>query len=142
MGSTRALVSSLPALVLAGVALKCAAPLGTWPLILEVAFLAGAALTIWSFLAMGESFAVLPARRDIVSRGPYQLVRHPAYAGELIMIFACALSAPSLATALVLVAVVPFVALRIHAEERLLSSSEAYRHYQEGVRARLIPCLW
>jgi len=142
MGSTRALVSSLPALVLAGVALQWAAPLSTWPVVLEVAFLGGAALTIWSFLAMGESFAVLPARRDIVSRGPYRLVRHPAYAGELVMIFACALSNPSLATALVLVAVVPFVALRIDAEERLLSGSATYRRYQVEVRARLIPCLW
>lgn len=142
IGSTLALVSSLPALVLAGVALQWAAPLSTWPVVLEVAFFVGAALTIWTFLAMGESFAVLPARRDIVSRGPYRLVRHPAYAGELVMIFACALSNPSLATALVLVAVVPFVALRIDAEERLLSGSGTYRRYQVEVRARLIPCLW
>lgn len=142
MGSPRALVSSLPALVLAGLALRLAAPLGTWPVFLEVAFLVGAALAIWTFLAMGESFAVLPARRDIVSRGPYRLVRHPAYAGELVMIFACALSGASVWSALVLVGAFPFVALRIHAEERLLSNSEPYRRYQMEVRSRLIPCLW
>lgn len=91
---------------------------------------------------MGESFSVLPARRDIVCRGPYRLVRHPAYAGELVMIVVCALSNPSLPTALVLVAVLPFVALRIRAEECLLSGSETYRRYRADVRARLIPCLW
>ena len=142
LGSPRALASSLPALVLAGLAFRLAGPLGTWPVFLEVLFLVGAALAIWTFLAMGESFAVLPARRAIVSRGPYRLVRHPAYAGELVMIFACALSAHSVWSALVLVAALPFVALRIHAEERLLSGSETYRSYQAEVRSRLIPCLW
>jgi len=142
IGSPRALVSSLPALVLAGVALRLAAPLQTWPVFLEGVFLVGAALAMWTFLAMGESFAVLPARRGIVSHGPYRLVRHPAYAGELVMIFACALSDASVWSALVLVAALPFVALRIHAEEGLLSSSEPYRRYQMEVRSRLIPCLW
>ena len=142
LGSPRALVWSLPALVLAGVALRLAAPLGTWPVFLEVAFLVGAALAIWTFLAMGESFSVLPARRGIVSHGPYRLVRHPAYAGDLVMIFACALSDASVWSALVLVAALPLVALRIHAEERLLSGSETYRRYQVEVRSRLIPCLW
>ncbi len=142
LGSPRALLSSVPALVVAGVAFRSAAPLQSWPLAIEVVFVLGASLAICTFIAMGDSFAVLPARRKIVSSGPYRIVRHPAYAGELIMISACVASNPSPLAALVLVAAVPLVALRIRAEEDLLSSCEAYRAYRSEVRARLVPCLW
>jgi len=142
MGSPRALVSSVPALILAGVSFRLAAPLDAWPMFLQVLFVLGAALAIWTFLAMGESFSVLPARRAIVTGGPYRFVRHPAYSGELAMIFACALSSPSVSSALILALALPFVTLRMHAEEQLLSRSQAYRLYRADVRARLIPCLW
>jgi protein-S-isoprenylcysteine O-methyltransferase Ste14 len=142
MGSPRALLSALPALIVAGVAFRLAAPLESWPTSIEVVFLLGAALAIVTFISMGESFAVLPARRRIVSTGPYRIVRHPAYAGELLMIAACAASNPSAASALVLVGALPLVALRIRAEETLLSQSDAYRSYRAKVPFRVIPCLW
>lgn len=141
-GSPRALLSAVPALVLAGTAFRLAAPPAIWPVSLEVVFVAGAALAMWTFMSMGKSFSVLPAQRAVVSHGPYRWVRHPAYAGELTMILACTLSAPSLASGLVLIAAAPSVALRIHAEERLLSATEAYRRYRERVPVRLFPCLW
>lgn len=142
MGSPRALLSSLPALIVAGIAFRVAAPLPSWPVGIEAVFVLGAGLTIYTFVSLGESFAVLPAQRQIVSSGPYRIVRHPAYSGELIMIAACVLSNPTPSTALVLVAALPLVALRIRAEENLLASSEAYQRYQATVSRRLIPCLW
>lgn len=142
LGSPRALLASLPGLVIAGAAFRLAAPLGVWPVWLEVVFLAGAALAIWTFVSMRSSFAVLPAKREIVSTGPFCAVRHPAYAGECLMILACSLSNPTLWTALVMSVAFPFIALRIHAEERLLSQSDVYRRYRARVRFRLLPCLW
>jgi protein-S-isoprenylcysteine O-methyltransferase Ste14 len=142
LGSPRALASAVPALVLAGLAFRLAAPVGTWPVHLELLFVAGAALATWTFVTMGSSFSVLPAKRAIVSRGPYRFVRHPAYAGELIMMLACVLSAPSVGAVCVLAAAPALVAVRIVAEEELLSESAEYQRYRATVRSRLIPCLW
>lgn len=141
-GTPRMLASAVPALVVAGLALRWAAPMDTWPAPVTLLFVLGASLAIYSFVVLGSSFAVLPARRGIVTHGPYRMVRHPAYAGELVMISACVLSNPSLSTASVLGAALPLIALRIHAEEEILSSSEGYRHYRSRVRNRVIPCLW
>jgi len=104
-------------------------------------FAAGAALTGWSLAALGRSFAILPAHRPVVTRGPYRLVRHPVYAGELVMwCAACATVGwlPGLALACAGVAA---LGIRIHAEERELRVDPAYVAYARRVPDRLLPGL-
>jgi len=143
-GSLQAVAIALPSLVIAGSALKLAPPPGQWPLAANATFVAGGTLAIAAFLALGLNFAIFPALRQVVGRGPYALVRHPAYLGEMAMVAACSLAAPSpsLWTFWPLAAVVPLVALRIIAEERLLTQSPDYRTYAQKVRWRLLPFLW
>ena len=53
---------------------------------------------IWLFvavMALGRCFGVLPEARGLVTRGPYRLVRHPVYLGELVACAGLVLAAPT-----------------------------------------------
>ncbi len=141
LGSARQLAAALPALVISGLALQQAPLPHAWPAAAQLIFALGTGLVLASFAHLGRSFSILPALRDIVTGGPYRAVRHPAYLGELLMILACALAGDPLGFWPVLLAV-PFVMLRIAAEERLLTASFAWCCYRERVRWRLLPGLW
>ncbi len=141
-GSARAIAESLPSMALGGIALRLAPPPEAWRAAAQVAFGAGAALAVLSLSSLGRSFAILPALRSVVRRGAYRVVRHPAYAGELVMVAACgAARADGVALAVVLAAVVACVA-RIRAEERLLATDAGYGAYAREVRWRLVPGAW
>lgn len=90
---------------------------------------------------LGGAFSILPADRGVVRRGPYRLVRHPAYAAELAMVFVLAARAPVLQAAPL--ALLAFVStwVRILSEEKLLLHHSDYREYTTKVRFRLIPGL-
>jgi protein-S-isoprenylcysteine O-methyltransferase Ste14 len=132
----------LPAFVIAGFALSLGAPLDRWSLESQILFLGGTLLTVSAFAALGPSFAIFPAVRELVVSGPYRWIRHPAYAGEVLMIAACVLSRPDPLAVTVLGLALPLVALRIRTEEKLLLELEGYRSYAERVRARLVPGIW
>ncbi len=149
-GTLRSLFAALPSLVISGVAFRMggAQLAGPWLAL----FVAGALGTCASLLALGRSFAIFAARRALVLRGPYRLVRHPAYACELAMMIATAGAGASgepvlgvprgLVAAAVIVLAVAFLALRAREEERFLASDAAYAAYMERVRYRLLPLLW
>ncbi len=136
------LLRALPALVIPIGVDAVTPPLDQWPLSAELAFAAGGALTAAALLSLGRSFAILPAVRGIVTSGPYRVVRHPAYAGELVMVAACVLARPGWMTLAPLALGVPLVALRVDAEERLLRGEPDYEAYARRVRWRLLPLVW
>jgi protein-S-isoprenylcysteine O-methyltransferase Ste14 len=135
-------LACLPALAVAGVAFELRAEEGSWPAPAQFLFLLGSVVTLWAFASLGRSFAILPAVRSVVTEGAYRWVRHPAYAGEILMVFGCALSRPAPMTISLLLVALPLLALRIRIEETLLLSSEAYRAYARRVRYRLAPGVW
>jgi len=141
-GSIASCWASLPSLLIAGLAIRSAPLFHQWPLPSELLFLCGTMLALFGFISLGRSFAVLPALRSTVVRGPFRVIRHPAYLGELLMVVACCTAAPSWPALAVLAVAVPFCVLRIAAEERLLMSSPDYARYADRVRWRLIPQLW
>jgi protein-S-isoprenylcysteine O-methyltransferase Ste14 len=140
LGTPTACLAALPALAIGGWALTSAA--GSWNVTAQTVFVCGASLTLASFLYLGRRFAILPAARGTVSHGPYRLVRHPAYLGELIMILGCWLATLDMHRLGPLITALPAVAIRIIAEERLLAASSAYRRYARRTRWRLVPGLW
>jgi len=141
LGSASQLAAALPALVISGMALRLAPAPQHWPLIAQGVFGVGTALTLVSLARLGRSFSILPALREVRTDGPYRLVRHPAYLGELLMVLGCGVAGPIL-NAWPLLLAVPLVMLRVRAEERLLASSYPWCAYRERVRWRLLPGLW
>jgi protein-S-isoprenylcysteine O-methyltransferase Ste14 len=134
-------VLSAPSLLVSGLALKLAPDPSAWPAWNSVLFVAGAAWAMASLGWLGRSFAIFPASRTLVARGPYRLVRHPAYAGECAMILACALAGGRWTPALIPAAAATLV-LRIRLEESALRAKAEYGQYAETVRWRLLPGVW
>lgn len=102
----------------------------------------GTVWTIWSLATLGRCFGLFPEVRGLVQRGPYRLVRHPVYLGELISAVGMLVAKPH---PLIVLLFGVFVALqfgRTVYEERALSAAfpEEYPNYARRV-ARLIPGL-
>lgn len=79
----------------------------------------------------------------VVSHGPYAFVRHPGYAGALLLNLASPLLLGSLVSACAAWLALPILVVRICLEERvLLAGLEGYAGYRERVRWRLLPGIW
>jgi protein-S-isoprenylcysteine O-methyltransferase len=107
----------------------------------------GLLLRWWSIIHLGRFFTVdvlIAADHRVVDSGPYRLIRHPSYAGVLLIITGVALCFGNFVSALVLI--VPNVALlmrRMRIEETALSQGlgEPYRAYMSRTK-RLIPGIY
>ena len=79
----------------------------------------------------------------VVSTGPYAYLRHPMYAGGLLMFVGMPLQLGSWLGLAALALLVPLLAVRIVMEERTLAAElDGYRDYVERVHWRLIPLIW
>ena len=103
---------------------------------------AGLAVVIVGKIALGRSFALLPANRGVVSTGPYRMVRHPIYLGYLITHVAFLAANPSLWNITALVVADAALLARAVREEKTLALDPAYRDYQTQVRWRVAPGLF
>jgi protein-S-isoprenylcysteine O-methyltransferase Ste14 len=119
---------------------RTAAPLGVGLQVL------GLGLRWWSMRTLGRSYTRTlrtEDTQDVVDAGPYAVVRHPGYAGSLLIWTGFALTSRSVQ---VLVAVGALLGTayrrRIAAEEELLRRElPAYASYCERTK-KLIPLLW
>jgi protein-S-isoprenylcysteine O-methyltransferase Ste14 len=79
----------------------------------------------------------------VISTGPYALVRHPMYAGALVMLLGIPIALGSWWGVLVIVAIMPALIWRLIDEEKFLARNlPGYQEYQQKVRYRLIPGVW
>jgi protein-S-isoprenylcysteine O-methyltransferase Ste14 len=104
---------------------------------------AGAVLAVTSAWTLGGSFSIHPEARELVTSGPYRVVRHPIYLAEVLIIVGLAVVNPRAVTILGAVSVIGLQVVRIFAEEGLHRSVEpAYRSYAARTRFRLLPGVW
>jgi protein-S-isoprenylcysteine O-methyltransferase Ste14 len=81
--------------------------------------------------------------QKVISSGPYALVRHPMYAGGLVMLLGIPIALGSWWGLLVVVAMMPALIWRLVDEEGFLARNlPGYVEYQRKVRYRLIPHAW
>lgn len=107
--------------------------------------LAGIGLRLYAIRVLGRFFTTsvaTQAGQQVVDRGPYRWVRHPAYSGSLLTIFGLCLA---LTNWLAFVGLIPAVlgfGYRIRVEEETLQSvlGEPYRDYMRRTKL-LIPFL-
>jgi protein-S-isoprenylcysteine O-methyltransferase Ste14 len=99
----------------------------------------GLALSFAAKISLNVRFGLAPANRGVQARGVYALVRHPMYAGYLLMGLAYFLINPTTWNAAVYVIAWTFQFLRVQREESWLGRDPAYRVYAEAVRFRFIP---
>lgn len=81
--------------------------------------------------------------QQVITSGPYALVRHPMYLGALLMYLASPLALGSYWALLPALAIIPILVARIVNEEKVLERDlDGYRQYQQSTRHRLLPGVW
>jgi protein-S-isoprenylcysteine O-methyltransferase Ste14 len=123
-----------------------------WSHVPLVFVIVGGALVTFGFLAVfivykentftSATIEVAPDQR-VISTGPYAVVRHPMYAGALVMLFATPLALGSWWGLVMFIPMTLIIVLRLLDEERFLQRSlPGYTEYCERVRFRLVPYFW
>jgi protein-S-isoprenylcysteine O-methyltransferase Ste14 len=79
----------------------------------------------------------------VVSAGPYQVVRHPGYAGGLLAWIAAPVFFSSYWVAIPSIIVITLTVIRTALEDHTLQEElSGYREYTQQVPYRLIPGIW
>ena len=81
--------------------------------------------------------------QKVISSGPYALVRHPKYVGDLFLVISIPLALGSWWALVLIVLSLAGLVWRILDEEKLLEKDlPGYTDYSHQVRYRLVPGLW
>jgi len=153
-GTKRILVASMLAALAAGVLIArnlpgLALPGNGWVWLVlgsAVAWL-GIGVRAWAITTLGRFFrrdVTVAADQQVVSTGPYRLVRHPSYSANVLVVAGVGLMLGNALALTVMIAVafaghVPRIRVEEAALERELG--EPYRRFEAG-RARLVPGVW
>ena len=104
--------------------------------------LVGDGLAVFTLVQLRRSFSIMPEARELVTAGPYRLVRHPLYLAEAIATIGSVMQVLSVWTILLLVVQILFQFRRISNEEAILTKAfPNYAEYQKRT-ARVIPGIY
>ncbi len=103
---------------------------------------AGLSLAIWAKLSLRRSFGMAAANRGAVSAGPYRFLRHPMYAGYIVVYAGFFLNNPLWWNLGLYIMAILLLVARLRAEEALLKTDPIYDAYCLRVPHRLIPALF
>lgn len=109
--------------------------------------LSGIFLFFWARLTLGAYYSGhihIKEEQELVQKGPYQIIRHPAYAGYLLMALGIVMGYSSLTgMGAILFIMLPAIIYRIRVEDRFLAEyfCEEFKAYSKK-RKRLLPGIW
>ena len=107
----------------------------------------GSILFVWARRTLGKHYSghvSVKKEQKLVQSGPYRIIRHPAYAGYLLMAFGLALGYSSLLGFVTnLLILLPATVYRISVEDRILAEhfSTKFEKYIQK-KKRLLPGIW
>ena len=119
-------------------------PLATWPFWLGAALtMAGLLFTVWARVHLAANWSgTVTIKRDheLITSGPYRIVRNPMYTGLLLAIVGTAVWRGDLQGVLAVVVALASLWRKLRVEERVLHKQfgQSYEAYRRRVRA-LIP---
>lgn len=89
-----------------------------------VLYLAFSWFQIYADRSLGDYFAqdiVILKNHKLISKGPYSVIRHPYYLGQLLADFGCAVALLSYSAGVLFIVAVPLLIMRALEEERLFA---------------------
>jgi len=101
--------------------------------------LGGVCFSIVALSHLGRSFSLMPEARQLVTDGPYAVVRHPLYLGEAFSTLGLMLQYLSPLAVAIVALQLAFQLQRIKNEERVLGSLFPEYHAYRTRTARLVP---
>lgn len=144
--------------VAAGLEPRITALLGTYLLLIIPLLPSGEIGVFWSYVAvgtmivgllasayslswLGRSYSIMATARKLVTEGPYNIVRHPLYACEILLMTGVTIINFSIWAVLIEIAVILLLWRRMVNEERILT--QAFPEYVEYAKRvpRIIPRL-
>ena len=114
-------------------------------LLADLAVLAGYGVIIRVFVEnrYASRTVEVATGQQVISTGPYAVVRHPMYVGVLLMYLASPMALGSWWALLPAALIVPILVVRIVNEEQVLERDlEGYREYKHKTKYRLLPGIW
>ena len=109
-------------------------------------FIAGTGLYEVARRTLGKFFSeavrILPEHK-LITRGPYSLIRHPIYLGEILFAFSIPMIANSLYGFVIMLVIIPILLYRISIEEKVLVSKfgQEYLEYAHKTK-KFIPYIY
>ena len=112
-----------------------------------VLFWSGVSLRLWSFQALGRYFTFTvqtSTDQPVIVDGPYRVIRHPSYAGLLLIIMAIGLFIGNWWSLVCLTGTITGgLVFRIRVEERALTRNLGDRYLSyAATHKRLVPFIW
>jgi len=102
----------------------------------------GLLVGLWAIISLRRSFGLVAANRGLVQAGPYLLVRHPMYAGYMLVNAGFLVNNPTFWNLAVVTVSVALQIARVFIEDEVLAGDPDHAAFKNRVRYRLVPGLF